>query len=337
MKTAIIYCRQSNKKNSRHGMVSNMSMKELSLDSQEEMCKLFCNTNGYNILKIIRETTSGRDMTRMEQLQEIINKMSPGQTLIVYDTTRFSRNTLQALSILDKFDKKNIHIYSVSEKCGYDTTQDRNIMRMLLSKSELESDQISDRIKRSVEFRKSKGIKIGQSTFGYESFYDNNGMRKERINSQEMQIIDQINKYLSNNKNYNYIAQQLNRQKKFYREKEWTAQNLKYVINTFKKKQILNSEQKNCSHHMDEKEDCNQYDDNGDEDNEDYQVSETENETENDEKDKEYKDTTYYNLKRKNPSDNDDIIEQKNKKQKITYEPLRRSERIKNMEEKLNN
>lgn len=223
---AIIYCRVSQAKNYRHKTEPH----ELSLDVQEELCTHYCNTNNYIIKDVIKEVCSARDMNRMEKLQDALQTIQCNETLMIADITRFSRNTLQGLQILESLNEKNVNIFAINNRCNYNTTQDKHIFRQTLSNSEHESDQISDRVKRSLQYKKMNGAKQGIAKYGKEIYTDENGQRKERINVTENNILKKIKLMLNNKCEYQTIVTALNKTRQLYRGKAWNVTRLKYLV-----------------------------------------------------------------------------------------------------------
>src|SRR5208282_5599564 len=108
---AIIYCRVSSPgQDSGPGHVS--------LDNQEQSCVEFCKNNKLEILEIVREISSAKDISKQKALNRIARQILPGTVLIFYNINRFSRNIMQALTLINKIQAKGAEVYSVIEKCG---------------------------------------------------------------------------------------------------------------------------------------------------------------------------------------------------------------------------
>ena len=138
-KNVIIYCRISSPKQS--------------LDSQEYACKQYCIQFGLNIIKIVHEVGSAWKK-KLILLDKIINNNN-NISILIYSADRFSRNTLDATRKLDILLRKNINIISVNDNIDISTLNGRHHFRQLISSAELESDIISDRVKRSVVYNNS--------------------------------------------------------------------------------------------------------------------------------------------------------------------------------------
>ena len=110
---------------------------------------------------------------------------------MVFNISRFSRNTSQALEWVDKFKSNHINIIFMEENIHLNSFIDMHRLRLGLSQSELESNQISHRIKSTNNLLKSKGWKFGRESFGYKSCRQK-GIRKFQINKEEQMIMDFI-------------------------------------------------------------------------------------------------------------------------------------------------
>lgn len=215
---AYIYCRIS----------SQYSKNTNSLDTQEDSCIDYCKNNGMNVVEIIKNQKSSRNMLNYEELEKLINKMKPGDTLVVADVSRFSRNLMKGLQLLDMMDKKNIKIYAVKEQGKYDTYTNRYTFRNFLNQAEYETDGISMRINDSLKHMKEKGGIFGSAKFGYEK-YNDNGIQKTRKNIREHRTIAKIRKMYREGKKAHEIALELNKFNILYRGKLWTSKYVTYV------------------------------------------------------------------------------------------------------------
>lgn len=221
IKHAVIYCRKSRK----------TSNNELSFSGQQDACVEFCNINGLNILNIVHETVSAKNMELMTNLCDLIENITSNTLLVVSDVSRFSRNVMQGLKTIDSLLDKNCTIFSVLNNCCYnDNHFNRNQFRLFLNNAEFESDQIAERINRSLKHRRKVGSKIGRCKFGYSCHYIKGGIRKEKLNKHEQKIISMIKNMINNeNKTPSEIANILNNKGLNFREKEWNSNRVRYV------------------------------------------------------------------------------------------------------------
>lgn len=220
-RNVVIYCRQSQNK-----------VDDQACELQEKNCKEYCQANQHNILEVVYETVSARNMQMMKKFNKLVAITPPGTLLLVSDISRFSRNVRQALETIETLKNKGIEIYAVNNNCGYDEYLNRFQFRSYLNQAELESDRISERVKKSINGRRKLGCKIGRSKFGYETFYDVDGWRKERINRHEHKILEEIKKLKKLNYSVREITDHLNETKQIdrIRWKKWTYSRVRNII-----------------------------------------------------------------------------------------------------------
>jgi len=161
-----------------------------SIENQISRCTEYCQTNLFNITDVVTEVVSARDINKQNGLINIYNTKS-NCNLVVFNISRFSRNTSQALDWINKFKSKHINIIFMEENIHLTSFIDMHRLRLGLSQAELESNQISHRIKSTNNLLKSKGWKFGRESFGYKSCRQK-GIRKFQINKEEQMIMDFI-------------------------------------------------------------------------------------------------------------------------------------------------
>lgn len=195
LKPAVVYLRVSSKKQ------SDFVKGHTSFNVQKQECLDYANDNEYSVKKLVKETRSARYLYKQRGLLNIIAK-NENITLIVYNVSRLSRNTKEALFLLDKMEEKNITLVSATENLNLNTSSGRHSFRTLLSSAELESDTIGDRVRRSIEYRRSIGSYIGRAPYGHTTINkkkyckDNDGnikIRKLVPDQYELDVIKFVN------------------------------------------------------------------------------------------------------------------------------------------------
>lgn len=220
---ALVYCRISNKRDN-----------NFSISGQENICTEYCNKNNILIYKTICEIISVRNIGECHRLELVMDEMEKNgvSRIIVSNVSRFSRNTREALHLLEKLRQRNITVHSVLDNCSYDGNSTNKFQfRNCLNLAEFESDQLSDRLRTSVVNRKKIGHKIGKAKFGFEIYYDENGVRRERHNQHEMEILRTIRDMKYDGKSTREISDHLNKKRMFTtRWKPWTYLRVYYVV-----------------------------------------------------------------------------------------------------------
>jgi DNA invertase Pin-like site-specific DNA recombinase len=226
-----IYCRVSSKQQS---IISNGNT---SLEVQENLCRRYCENKGYRVIKVVKEVYSARNMDKLAGLDYLCDITVSGQKIIVYDISRFSRNTRQALNILEDLKNKNVSVYAVAEKLSYDTPAEQHQFRMQLSCSQQYSDMCALKVSNSVLYRKNIGHSLGPASFGYKHIRDDNNIRKKVVNDEEMKIIERIR--LLKNETPKIIVNILIDEDIEIRGRNPTISNVKNIIKRFDKDLIV--------------------------------------------------------------------------------------------------
>lgn len=156
MKT-VIYCR-----------VSKHTEKSNSFLDQENICVAYCKKNKMRIHEIHKEHKSG--IGKQINLLNIVRTYK-NINLVVYNTTRFTRNMIIGKNLLSTCLDRNIEVHFVREKIVFNRYTSSNLLQDLMEKftdSEKEWNQIRERNIKNIKLRKALGLCIGNVPFGYD-------------------------------------------------------------------------------------------------------------------------------------------------------------------------
>jgi DNA invertase Pin-like site-specific DNA recombinase len=215
--SAVIYCRVSSQVQSQYGDGC------VSLQAQESVCRDYCVKNNIPIDSVVHEVGSGRDMTKLRLLNRVVRKLEPGTVVVFYNITRFSRNVYQALTLLNTITKKLCTVYAVGEQCNYNDSAQQNLFRNTLCFAQNESNQISERVRNSVTFRRIRGDFFGSAPYGKRIARDKNMRRILEANPDEIAVIRRIKALYDQKVLPADIAHKLNKKNILRRNKLWTA------------------------------------------------------------------------------------------------------------------
>lgn len=216
---------------------------QVSLAVQKQDMMKYCYDNNIHIADItFDEGTSARNMKRLEGLNLILNDIQPNNILMTWDISRFSRNTNQAIQLLDELSKKEINVFFLKENLSYQGAMGKHQIRLALSSSQLHSDTVSEKVKAALQYKKSKGNYIGgRPRFGYK-VEKVGGIRKVKKSTREQKEISLIKKLCNKYKqtsghntlyteDYETIANLLNSKHMRFRGKPFTRRNVSLVLN----------------------------------------------------------------------------------------------------------
>jgi site-specific DNA recombinase len=178
MKKAIGYIRVS---------TEGQAVDGVSLDAQRAKITAWTELNGYEAVFFMDAGISGGRADNREALQNALNTARAGDALVVYSLSRLSRSTKDTIEIADRLDRIGADLVSLSERIDTTNAAGKMVFRMLAVLNEFERDQISDRTKAALQFKKAKGERIGTIPFGYSLAADGVSLIE---NAEEQEVID---------------------------------------------------------------------------------------------------------------------------------------------------
>ncbi len=197
-KTAVLYCRVSTDFQATNGV---------SIKNQQQLLRNYTEQNGYeNIIELADEGFSGKNTNRpaFTRLLELV-KQKTIDAVIVYSLSRFARNTMDTLRTIEVLTKHNVTFISLSEKIETDSAVGKFFLSVLASLSELERNQISERTKSALQYKKSKMELIGSVPYGYDCF-DGKNLTE---NSEEQATLKLMRELRANKHSYSAIVNRL--------------------------------------------------------------------------------------------------------------------------------
>ncbi len=134
----------------------------VSLDAQEARIKAWAEANGAAGVEIFRdEGISGKRSDNRPGLLAALEAAGRGDALIAYSLSRLSRSTRDTLEIAEQLQKRGADLVSLSEKIDTTSAAGKMVFRLLAVLAEFERDQISDRTKSALQYKRGNGEKTG--------------------------------------------------------------------------------------------------------------------------------------------------------------------------------
>ena len=127
-----------------------------SIDQQREACNNYCKMKNIKLQGEVTEIVSARFMKNQDKLNNLINLIQ-NCNLVFYEPTRLSRNPEDYHKLLKLCDSKNITLHSVNPNLISDNNNDKRLLATGVVDGQFESDFISNRMKKSVSYRKLHG------------------------------------------------------------------------------------------------------------------------------------------------------------------------------------
>ena len=194
---AIAYIRVSTEEQAREG---------ISLEAQEAKVRAWCDLNDYDLAGIFTDAgISGKKADNREGLQKALHELKRGDCLVVYSLSRLSRSTKDTLEIADQLSKKGVDLVSLSERIDTTSASGKMVFRLLAVLAEFERDQISERTKSAMGYKKANGGKVGPTPFGFDQLDG-----KLIPNEAELNVVKVMRMLRARGFSYQRIADHLN-------------------------------------------------------------------------------------------------------------------------------
>ena len=201
MKKAVIYIRVSTTQQVEDGV---------SLDTQAAKLKQYCELNDLDVVEIISDNGISGKTTNRPGFQKVMNMRNNKSVdvIAVYSLSRFARNTIDTLNIVENMNKKAVSLYSFTEKIDTSSAIGRFFLTTLASLAQLEREQLAERTKAALQYKKSNNERIGQIPFGKQLNADGTHLEN---NPNEQQAIKLVFQLRSDGLSYAAIASELER------------------------------------------------------------------------------------------------------------------------------
>ncbi|MDQ6598887.1 recombinase family protein [Bacillus salipaludis] len=125
------------------------------LDSQIEQLR------NANVDRIVQEKVSGVQ-NQKEELQQLLNRLVKGDTLIVTRMDRLGRNTKQLLELIEELEGHGIHLVILNLGIDTRTPSGKFILTVMSAFSELDRTMIKEKQQAGIAIAKRKGTYKGK-------------------------------------------------------------------------------------------------------------------------------------------------------------------------------
>lgn len=149
MKKAYIYARVSTEEQAEEGK---------SIETQERICRKWANDNNYAIVGIFKDEGKSATTLNRPALQELLSKCQEKNVvnaILVQDTDRLARNTIDHLNVKALLKKKEIEVISISQPM-LDDSPEGNLMDTMIASFNAFQSQITGRKTSKVLEEKAK-------------------------------------------------------------------------------------------------------------------------------------------------------------------------------------
>lgn len=200
IKRIAIYCRVSTEEQATEGY---------SITAQLQTLRNYAGLYGWQVVKeYVDEGISGKNITGRPAMQQLVVDVEKDEfdAVLVWKISRLSRNMLDTLTVLDKFEENNVKFISYSENFDTGSPIGRLVVQLMASIAEMERNTLSENVKLGMKQRALEGSWNGGVVFGYDS------VKKELvINEKEAKVVQLIYELYLSGKGLKAIANHLNK------------------------------------------------------------------------------------------------------------------------------
>ena len=135
-------------------------------DNQKQEILTYSFNNNLIIDDIIETVISTRKTTKERGIDELLERLSANDQLIVTKLDRLGRSTIEVLQIIEDIKAKGVKLHIIKDNLIIDPTDTNPITQMFLTLlagfANMERSFISERTKSALQARKANGQKLGR-------------------------------------------------------------------------------------------------------------------------------------------------------------------------------
>lgn len=117
--------------------------------------------NNFGVDRIFEEKESGLNTDR-PVLNDVIDRLRTGDTLVIYDLSRLGRSFYQVMKLIDDFAGNSIGLVSIKENLDITTSMGRTMIRIMASFNQLQVELQNEKIIDGIANAKANGKKLGR-------------------------------------------------------------------------------------------------------------------------------------------------------------------------------
>lgn len=180
----------------------------ISLDTQTNRINTYCENKKVKLEKLFEDKgISGKTIQERPGLQEALSVLKQDDRLVVQDLSRFSRNTKDAIQMLMNIKEKGASLVLLSPDVDFSSPVGTMFFTMLSAVSQLESEQIGERVSVNMKTLSNRNELRSKPQFGWKFI----GKGKDYVQDESQQpIIQLIVDLYESGESYTKIAQILN-------------------------------------------------------------------------------------------------------------------------------
>lgn len=199
----------------------------VSLDAQVAKIRAWAELNGYELGEVFSDAGISGAKANRPGLSAALDAVGRGDALVVYSLSRLARNTAHTLEIAAHLEKRGADLVSLSEKIDTTSAAGKMVFRMMAVLSEFERDQVAERTRAAMSYKKSQGQRVGSIPYGKR--LASNGVDLVD-DAAEQEIIGLVRGLRHNGYTLTAIAAELEQRGFKPRGAKWHAQTIKNIV-----------------------------------------------------------------------------------------------------------
>jgi putative DNA-invertase from lambdoid prophage Rac len=135
------------------------------VNNQKQEILQYVNDHNSHIDDWAEYEISSKKSTAARGIDKLLEKLQPGDTLIVSELSRIGRSTSEVLDIVNELISKEVRFVAIKQNLNIIDKMDistKIVVFMFSLFAELERDLISQRTKQALAVRKAQGVKLGK-------------------------------------------------------------------------------------------------------------------------------------------------------------------------------
>ncbi|MCB2156910.1 recombinase family protein [bacterium] len=200
---AVCYGRVSIEEQAREGV---------SLAAQRAKIEAYCMLHDIELVSYHEDAgISGKAMDNRDGLQTCLAELRAGKAnaCVCWKLDRLSRSTRDVLEMSDLFQREGWALHSISEKLDTSSAAGRFVLTILAALAQMEREQIGERTSMALQFKKSRGERLGTTPFGFRTECIDGENQLVPI-EEEQEIIRRMARLRSSGATFQAIADLLN-------------------------------------------------------------------------------------------------------------------------------
>ena len=194
--------------------------KGVSLDAQKAKVQGYASLYDLDLVDVVVDAGASAKTLKREGLQDVLTRLEKGEAeaVLVAKLDRLTRSVKDLGELIESYFGDRFALLSVAEHVDTRTAAGRLVLNILASVSQWEREEIGERTKTALQFKKAQGQRVGHIPFGQRVTDDGVTLEYDQA---EQAVLHQLRGLRASGLSYRAIADGLNKRGAFNRDGEW--------------------------------------------------------------------------------------------------------------------